>query len=57
MPLPKARKNASKTKKRQVMGEAMTMMKQEHPEMPRNQLIAIGLKASGQGRKGRKKRA
>ena len=55
MPLPKAKRSASKKRKDQVMGEAMSELEDTHPEWPLKRKIAVGLKTSGQSKKRRRK--
>lgn len=40
MPLPKAKRSASKKKKQKTMAECMRLLTREHPEWPRDRRIA-----------------
>lgn len=51
MPLPKARKGASKKEKRAVMSQCMRELSAAHPEWPRKRRIAACMRSSGQSRK------
>jgi len=55
MPLPKAKRSASKKRKEEVMDEAMHELKQAHPGWSRAKKVAVGLKTSGQSKKRHRK--